>query len=116
MSEFPEDIKKDAEEAVAGFMGWIEGGNTTASLSEHAVAGLKHSFAAAILAERERCKKKMIDISDDLRRQCESLVDKWSDGLGSTFESKAAGAASWIVSDAATSIDVEVAKLERGAA
>ena len=54
MSEFPEDIKKDAEEAVAGFMGWVEGGNTTASLSEHAVAGLKHSFASAILAERER--------------------------------------------------------------
>lgn len=57
MSEFPDDIKKDAEEAVAGFVGWIEGGNTTASLSEHAVAGLKHSFASAILAERERCEK-----------------------------------------------------------
>ena len=57
MSEFPEDIKRGAEEAVAGFMGWIEGGNTTASLSEHAVAGLKHSFASAILAERNRCAK-----------------------------------------------------------
>lgn len=54
MAEFPADIIKDAEEAVAGFMGWIEGGNTTASLSEHAVDGLKHSFASAILAERER--------------------------------------------------------------
>lgn len=60
MSEFPEDIKRDAEEAVAGFMGWIEGGNTTASLSEHAVAGLKHSFASAILAERERGLKQVI--------------------------------------------------------
>lgn len=55
MTEFPDDIKKDAEEAVSGFMDWIEGGNTTASLSEHAVAGLKHSFASAILAERNRC-------------------------------------------------------------
>ena len=55
MTEFPDDIKKDAEEAVSGFVGWIEGGNTTASLSEHAVAGLKHSFASAILAERNRC-------------------------------------------------------------
>lgn len=55
MAEFPADIMKDAEEAFAGFMGWVNGGNTTASLSEHAVAGLKHSFASAILAERERC-------------------------------------------------------------
>lgn len=55
MAEFPADIMKDAEEAVAGFMGWVNGGNTTASLSEHAVAGMKHSFASTILAERERC-------------------------------------------------------------
>ena len=74
MSEFPDDIKKDAEEAVAGFIGWIEGGNTTASLSEHAVAGLKHSFSSAILAERKRCASivKSHDTGDMTREDMEA--------------------------------------------
>lgn len=77
MSEFPEDIKKDAEEAVAGFMGWIEGGNTTASLSEHAVAGLKHSFASAILAERRRCMKVAQEAMHDEDQTDEPGDDDW---------------------------------------
>lgn len=81
MSEFPEDIKKDAEEAVASFMGWVEGGNTTASLSEHAVAGLKHSFASAILAERERCAE-IVRTEEEFVGECPPHILKAMEMIG----------------------------------
>lgn len=57
----PDDIPEDvwvAANAEAGlYVEWLDAGNSTGSLSAHAVEGLTDSFARAILAERERCAK-----------------------------------------------------------
>lgn len=107
MSNIPEDILKAAKATYEAlplcYDGWDE---------DAVIEGI----AAAILAERERCKETLVAISGDLRRQCDTLVSNWTADLGATFETKAAGAASWIINDAATSIDVEISKLEKGGA
>lgn len=100
MSEYPEDIMKAAEADVSEFVAWINGGNTTGSLSEHAIAGLKHSFASAILAERVRCAEvarqagaRAIEASIRYFGEVDNDFARYDDG--------ARGASRWIMEDAA---------------
>lgn len=61
MSErpIPEDVMAMACHEAQFFADWLHHGNSTGSLSEHAIAGLADSIARAIMAERERCAKIM---------------------------------------------------------
>lgn len=108
MSQYPEDIMEAAKVTYEGlplcYDGWDE---------DAVIEGI----AAAIFAERVRGAagqiKTLESVRDDLRRQCDTLVKNWSADLGETFETKAAGAASYIISEAATSIEIELMKLDK---
>ncbi len=55
MSEIPADVHVAALHEAEHYAQWLHAGNSTGSLSAHAILGLADTIARAILAERERC-------------------------------------------------------------
>ncbi len=58
MTEIPKDIIKEGRRYAFIYAQWLHAGNSTGSLSEHAVDGLADTFSRAIQEERERNSKK----------------------------------------------------------
>lgn len=54
MSKIPDDVMEAAKVEAAFYRAWLDAGNSTGSLSDHATDGLADSIAHAIMAERER--------------------------------------------------------------
>lgn len=55
--DIPQDVWDEGVKEAQHFVQWLDAGNSTGSLSPHAVEGLADSIARAIMAERERCAK-----------------------------------------------------------
>ncbi len=57
MNEIPEDVKATGARMAVEYRQWLDAGNSTGSLSDHATDAMADSIARAIMAERERCAK-----------------------------------------------------------
>lgn len=55
--DIPQDVWTTAAKMAAEYDDWVAHGNTTASLSLHAIEAMADTIARAVMAERERCAK-----------------------------------------------------------